>query len=303
MTKGVFECIKLGGIVPKVELCPGIMPCEIPPGTNTESEMNRISVKDIVDAAPGFLTTLGVISVVCFSATGGLGDVIDAAPWFFAVLGLGLLLYSSPTGGNVESHEKKSRMMMPGITMLACGAFVAVAPTVLIGMSGHDKGQLSVGEYVQKNLDEKNALRERKEPQPSQLKLADSGDDGNRGADSDSQPAPLSQKTAPPAQAVSEPTVAAKPVVEKLATPEEARSAADAKALWELAIGVVVAFLAGGAACLSGRARQSKAAAKRQALPEVQFSSGVNKGSPAFGDPNAFGQDVRNGSGKSGSNP
>ena len=70
---------------------------------------------------------------------------------------------------------------------------------------------------------------------------------------------------------------------ERLATPEEARAAADQKALFEVFGGVGVALVAYGMVWIASKRRRS--AAKREALPEVQFlDAGGNKGSIFAGD-------------------
>lgn len=98
------------------------------------------------------------------------------------------------------------------------------------------------------------------------------------------EPKPKSEAANPPAVAASD---AAKS--ERLATPEEARSSADAKALLEAAIGITIALLAGGVAWLSGRARRARAE-NRQDLPEVDFPSSPHLGAPEVSDLGAVGK-------------
>lgn len=76
---------------------------------------------------------------------------------------------------------------------------------------------------------------------------------------------------------------APKPIlIEKLATPEQARAAADRKAMLEVLFGVAIALAAGAAAWIA--AKRKRAASPAQALPEVQFLDGGNKAVFAEGD-------------------
>lgn len=76
---------------------------------------------------------------------------------------------------------------------------------------------------------------------------------------------------------------APKPIlIEKLASPEQARAAADRKALIEVLFGVAIALAVGAAAWIA--AKRKRAASPAQALPEVQFLGGGNKAVFAEGD-------------------
>lgn len=98
------------------------------------------------------------------------------------------------------------------------------------------------------------------------------------------EPKPKSEAANPPAVAASGASKS-----ERLATPEEARSSADAKALLEAAIGITIALLAGGVAWLSGRARRARAE-NRQDLPEVDFPSSPHLGALEVSDLGAVGK-------------
>lgn len=98
------------------------------------------------------------------------------------------------------------------------------------------------------------------------------------------EPKPKSEAANPPAAAASDASKS-----ERLATPEEARSSADAKALLEAAIGISIALLAGGVAWLSGQARRARAE-NRQDLPEVDFPSSSHLGAPEVSDLGAVGK-------------
>lgn len=78
-------------------------------------------------------------------------------------------------------------------------------------------------------------------------------------------------------------TTPAPVVIEKLATPEEARASADRKAILEVLLGVGIALAAGLAAWVAGKRRRG-AAAPKDALPEVQFLDGASKGGFDRGD-------------------
>lgn len=88
---------------------------------------------------------------------------------------------------------------------------------------------------------------------------------------------------APQAKIPEEKPVAAKAInVEKLSTPEEARAQADRKAVFEVLLGMAIAFAIGALAWLAAKRRRG--AAPSQALPEVQFLGGAGQSEFASSD-------------------
>ena len=85
---------------------------------------------------------------------------------------------------------------------------------------------------------------------------------------------PLAKPAASPlATAALAPAKAIK--IETLATPEEARAAADRKAIFEVLFGVALALAFGAIAWVAAKRRRT--AAPSEALPEVQFLDGASK--------------------------
>ena len=104
-------------------------------------------------------------------------------------------------------------------------------------------------------------------------------------AERTAEPKPLAKAEQPKIveKAVENPVAAPAPIkIDTLATPEEARAAADRKAIFEVLFGVALALAAGAAAWIAARRR--RLAAPSEALPEVQFLDGGSKGGFDSGD-------------------
>ena len=183
--------------------------------------------------------------------------------------------------------------------MLFLGIWLALAPSIAFEMGGLNKEKLSPGKYLVRQMalgqdselvakpraedlrreDSSGTLAEGEKLASAAKANIESGAIGQEGESSaqakTQQPTPL--QPTPAAQ----PATAA-PIIEKLASPEEARSAADAKALWEVCLGVAIALGAGAAAWIAGK--RKRVAAPAEALPDVQFLGHGEKAAFGAGD-------------------
>lgn len=203
------------------------------------------------------------------------------------------------TSGYRGGPEETPPRIAPALIVLLFGFWLAFAPSILLPMGELNKSRLSFGEYLQREIplgknsewarrmrakefsgeDSPTAIAEGSEasqPAKSRLESGAVGQEGESSAHVETrQPKPLM-----PTPAV-EPAKAA-PIIEKLASPEEARSAADAKALWEVCLGLAIALGAGAAAWIAGK--RKKIAAPAEALPDVQFLVQGEKAAFGVGD-------------------
>lgn len=221
--------------------------------------------------------------------------IIDWAPTAFFVVALLMLMHAMM----VASAESVPPRIMRGFSMLFSAIWLSLAPSIAFEMGGLNKEKLSTGKYLMRQM----ALGQNSElvakPQAEELRREDSlgklpedeklaaaakaniesgaiGQEGESSAHAKTQqPKPL--QPTPAAQ----PATAA-PIIEKLASPEEARSAADAKALWEVCLGVAIALGAGAAAWIAGK--RKRVAAPAEALPDVHFLGHGEKAAFGAGD-------------------
>ena len=216
-----------------------------------------------------------------------LAMIIDGVPIIIGLVGVLMLVNAIvAASGYRGGAEETPPRIAPSLIVLLFGFWLAFAPSILLPMGELNKSGLSFGEYMQREIplgknsewarrmraakfngeDSPTAIAEGSEPsQPAKARL----ESGAVGQESESS-----------AHVETQPKVA--PIIEKLASPEEARSAADAKALWEVCLGLAIALGAGAAAWIA--AKRKRVAAPAEALPDVQFLVQGEKAAFGVGD-------------------
>ena len=195
-----------------------------------------------------------------------LAMIIDGVPKIVGLVGVLMLVNAivaasgyrrGAEDGYRGGAEETPPRIAPALIVLLFGFWLALTPSTMLTMSGLNKSGLSFGEYMQREIplgenaewarqtraakfsgeDSPEALAEGSEPsQPAKARL----ESGAVGQESESS-----------AHVETQPKVA--PIIEKLASPEEARSVADAKALWEVCLGMTLVLGAAAAAWVAGK--------------------------------------------------
>lgn len=232
-----------------------------------------------------------------------LAVAIDLAPVICIVGGILLGIRAMVISG----ADGDAPRVMPAISMLFLGGWICLAPSVFFEMGGLNKERLSLGKYVQREVDlgehsellrrQKALGAETKDGVEASVKGLESsaaveanskGGSLSQGAASAHSKASASKALPPEPSAEAAKTLA---TLEKLATPEEARLDADAQALREVALALALILGVGAAAWIV--AKRKKISAHSEALPEVQFltnggqagftGAGLSANAPAWG--------------------
>lgn len=217
-----------------------------------------------------------------------LAMAINWAPGACLAAAVACGLRSAVRGLKSEVVVASSLVLTPTLSWIVLGLLLGSGLPTLIQAWGLNPGQLSMGEFVQKELAEKPKLaRQSGEARLSKPASQDASIREQAGAARNGAEGTGNRQTESRSLVAAD----ANPAVDMLKNPNEMRSAADAQALWEVAIGAAVAFAAAAAAWGASRRwkRSASGAGSKILLPEVLFPT-IDQGSQdVFRGPKEFG--------------
>lgn len=235
-------------------------------------------------------STAGAVSSISQSFE-GITTLLSSMAYLLGIgFGIQTALSMKKTSEGAEGGSMGKTMSLAAVTaaVLALPTFMAATKDQIAG----PVEQVEQVEQVGKMVEIQEASRKIQEASRKAEAVADKGDPEKAIAQADKSPdqAPLAKAAEAPAgnplTKVANETPAAsiaQPIViEKLATPEEARASADRKAFLEVFFGVGIALAAGAVAWIAARRRRGSAPA--EALPEVKFLDGGGKAAFAESD-------------------